>query len=66
MKYYVKIEKEGNLYVASVPDLNNTSTYGDSIEEALLNAQDAAELYVEDVWELPENKYISDYFVVIS
>ena len=66
MKYYVNLEKEDDLYVVTIPDLNGTSTYGNSIELALLNAKDAAELYLEADLEFPENKYCSDYFIEVS
>lgn len=66
MKYYVNIEKEGSRYVSSIPDMEYTSSYGDSIEDALLSIKDAAVLYLEDLEAFPESNYVSEYFIEIS
>jgi antitoxin HicB len=42
-------EAEGGGYSVSVPALPGCFTQGDSIEEALDNAQDAIKLYLEDL-----------------
>lgn len=47
MQLSVVIEKEDKFYVARIPDLGIT-TQGKSFEEAMKNAKEAAELYLED------------------
>ena len=47
MQLSVIVEKEGKFYVARVPDIGVT-TQGKSFEEAVKNAKEAAELYMED------------------
>lgn len=54
MKYIAFIHKEDDSYVAAVPDLNYTSSFGDTFEEAVDNIKEAAELYCEDEEELPK------------
>ena len=54
MKYIAYINKEDDSYVAAVPDLNYTSSFGDTFEEAVDNIKEAAELYCEDLKELPK------------
>ncbi|NOR44286.1 MAG: helix-turn-helix domain-containing protein [Candidatus Delongbacteria bacterium] len=41
MFYYAKIEKEDGTYVVSFPDLPNINTFGETIDEALINAEEA-------------------------
>ena len=49
MKYTVILEKEADGgFVASVPVLPGCISQGDTREEALANAREAAELYVTD------------------
>ena len=54
MKYIAFIHKEDDSYVAAVPDLNYTSSFGDTFEEAVDNIKEACELYCEDLKELPK------------
>jgi predicted RNase H-like HicB family nuclease len=54
MEYIAFIRKENDDYVATVPDLNYTSSYGSSFEEAVHNIKEAAELYCEDIAYLPK------------
>lgn len=60
MKYIALLHKEGTQWVATVPDLNNTSSYGDTIEEAAKNTQGACELYMEDILDKPKQSTIDD------
>lgn len=49
MRYAVVLERESDGgFVVSVPALPGCVSQGDTREEALANAKEAAELYVED------------------
>lgn len=49
MKYTVILEREADGgFIATVPGLPGCVTQGDTREEALANAHEAAELYVKD------------------
>lgn len=56
--YNVIFEKEGDVYVATVPALNYSSTYGESLEEARTMVKEMIQVYLEslkeDGLELPE------------
>ena len=56
--YNVIFEKEGDVYVATVPALNYSSTFGESLEEARAMVKEMIQLYLEslqeDGLELPE------------
>ena len=54
MKYICLIHKENKQYVATIPDLNNVSTFGDTFEEVIHNIKEASELYCEDLKTLPK------------
>jgi len=54
MQYIAFIYKESNDFIAIVPDLNYTSSYGNSFEEAYKNIKEAAKLYAEDLKKLPK------------
>ena len=54
MKYIAFIHTEDDSYVAAVPDLNYTSSFGDTFEEAVDNIIEASELYCEDLDQLPK------------
>ena len=41
------IHKEDNLYVAECPEIG-TASQGETIEEAVINLQEATELYLEE------------------
>ncbi|MFN2359133.1 MAG: type II toxin-antitoxin system HicB family antitoxin, partial [Desulfotignum sp.] len=41
LTYPAHIVKDDDIYLVSFPDLENVSTYGSSIEEALANAEEA-------------------------
>jgi len=60
MKYIVECEKEGNEFVAVIPDLNYTSTYGKDEKEVLENIKEAALLYLEGLEEFPSTGFISN------
>ncbi len=54
MEYIAFINKENDSYVAVVPDLNFTSSYGKTFKKAVLNIIEACELYCEDLKVLPK------------
>lgn len=54
MEYIAFIHKEDDSYVAVVPDLNSTSSYGKDFEEAVQNIKEASELFCSDLETLPE------------
>jgi antitoxin HicB len=41
MKYYAEISKSEGYYVVSFPDFKNINTYGETMEEAIQNAEEA-------------------------
>lgn len=54
MEYIAFINKENDSYVAVVPDLNFTSSYGRTFKEAVSHIIEACELYCEDLKVLPK------------
>jgi predicted RNase H-like HicB family nuclease len=54
MRYIAFIYKEKDDFIAVVPDLNYTSSFGSSFEEAYNNIKEAAKLYAEDLKKLPK------------
>ena len=60
MTYTVTIHQEQEQYVAIAPDLGYTSSYGDSIEEALAQLTQACELYTEDLTEFPKARTLAE------
>ena len=54
MEYIAFIHKEDDSYVAIVPDLNFTSSYGATFKEAVHNIIEGSELYCEDLKTLPK------------
>ena len=54
MEYIAFIHKEDDAYVATVPDLNYTSSFGDNFSHAVRNIIEASELYCEDLDILPK------------
>ena len=54
MEYIAFIHKEKDNYIAVVPDLNFTSSYGKTFKEAVHNIKEASELYCEDLKSLPK------------
>lgn len=53
MEYIAFIHKEDDSYVAIVPDLEYTSSFGSTFTEAVHNIVEACELYAEDEEALP-------------
>ena len=53
MEYIAFIHKEDDNYVAIVPDLGYTSSFGSTFTEAVHNIVEACELYAEDEEVLP-------------
>lgn len=47
--YNVIFEKEGDLFVATVPALNYSSTYGESLEEARAMVKEMIQVYLESL-----------------
>ncbi len=45
--YTVIFEKEGNAYTATVPALDYSSTYGETLEEARVMVKEMIQLYLE-------------------
>ena len=68
MQYTYKIllhkEPEGG-YTVSVPALPGCITYGDNIDEAMMMAKDAVELYIEELQsggeEIPDDRDTLEY-----
>lgn len=54
MEYIAFIHKEDDEYVAVVPDLNFTSSYGDTFIDTVHYIIEASELYCEDLKTLPK------------
>ena len=54
MEYIAFIHQEGSDWVATVPDLNYTSSYGESFTDTVHNIIEASELYCEDLNVLPK------------
>ena len=70
MKYTVILEPddEGNGFTVEVPALPGCITEGDTIEDAMANAKEAIELFIETLKDLgkpiPEDVPVSDIRVV--
>lgn len=60
MEYIALIHKEENDWVAIVPDLNYTSSYGNSFVETVHNIIEACELYCEDLKVLPKARSLEE------
>jgi predicted RNase H-like HicB family nuclease len=60
MKYIAFIHKENNDYVAVIPDLNFTSSYGDTFAQVIDSIVEAGELYCEDLDTLPKPSIYED------
>lgn len=67
MRYPVKLQKDGEGYFVSFPDIPEALTQGDTREEALDMARDALvtafEFYFEDNQKIPSPSDITDDFV---
>ncbi|MDM5272062.1 type II toxin-antitoxin system HicB family antitoxin [Sulfurovum sp. zt1-1] len=60
MEYIALIHKEDGSYVASVPDLNYTSSFGETFKDAVHKITEAAELYCEDLEKLPAARSLEE------
>ncbi len=60
MTYTVTLHQEQEQFVAIAPDLGYTSSYGDSIEETLVQLTQACALYIEDLTELPKARTLEE------
>lgn len=47
--YNVIFEKEGDLFVATVPALNYSSTYGETLDEARAMVKEMIQVYLESL-----------------
>ena len=71
MHYYAKIQKSEGTYLVSFPDIENVNTYGETIEEALYNAEEALNGTLEADFErgfsLPEpREFKSNHYYKIT
>lgn len=68
-RFILRKEPEGG-YTVIVPSLPGCITYGDTLEEALKNAKEAIELYIESLKEhgedVPTDKETLEYSLVIE
>lgn len=60
MEYIAFIHKENDNFVATVPDLNNTSSFGETFAESVHMIIEACELYCEDIDILPKASTYED------
>lgn len=60
MQYIAFMHKEDNDYVAVVPDLGFTSSYGETFAKAVEMIKEAAELYCEDLKTLPKSSTLEE------
>jgi predicted RNase H-like HicB family nuclease len=60
MEYIAFMHKEDNDYVAVVPDLNFTSSYGETFAKAIEMIKEASELYCEDLKTLPKSSTLEE------
>jgi predicted RNase H-like HicB family nuclease len=49
MRYTVLVTREGDAYIVDVPALPGCHTYGNTKGEALANAREGIELYIEEL-----------------
>ncbi len=67
LQYDAVFEKEADSgYSVWIPDLPGCASQGDSLEEAIVNIKEAAELYLEDADtdKIDEGKIHKDRFIV--
>lgn len=60
MQYIAFMHKEDDDYVAVVPDLGFTSSYGKTFAKAVEMIKEAAELYCEDLKTLPKSSTLEE------
>ena len=70
MFYYAKIQKEDDAYIVTFPDLPNINTFGDNLDEAIKNAEDALNGSLESDFErgfkfIKPAKYKGDEYIKI-
>jgi antitoxin HicB len=60
IKYQAKIYKDGSLYPVEFPDLPGCFTFGETLDEAKVNAREAMSLFLEEArdpkWAVPVAK----------
>jgi antitoxin HicB len=68
-KVLLKPEPEGG-FTVNVPALPGCITYGETLEEAKINAQEAIELYIESLKEhgedIPTDVDVLEYYLQLS
>ncbi|MBM3701215.1 MAG: type II toxin-antitoxin system HicB family antitoxin [Actinobacteria bacterium] len=68
-KILLKKEPEGG-YTVSVPSLPGCITYGETIDESIINAKEAIELYIESLKshgeDIPTEENILEYTLTVS
>ncbi len=68
-KILLKKEPEGG-YTVLVPSLPGCITYGETIDESIINAKEAIELYIESLKshgeEIPTEENILEYTLTVS
>ena len=56
---------EDNCYIANIPSLSYCTTYGDTVEEAMINIKEAAEGVIETMmehgWPIPDDSSTIEY-----
>jgi len=68
-KILLKKEPEGG-YTVFVPSLPGCTTYGETIDESIINAKEAIELYIESLKshgeDIPTEENILEYTLTVS
>jgi len=61
----INYSNEDNCYIANIPTLSYCTTYGDTVEEAMINIKEAAEGVVETMiangWPIPDDSNTIEY-----
>ncbi|GMV93790.1 MAG: hypothetical protein AMXMBFR82_35680 [Candidatus Hydrogenedentota bacterium] len=65
-KVNVVIERDDHGYFAYCPDLPGCHTQGDTFEEALANAREAAQLYLETLDVEERSAYLSKEVITVA
>jgi predicted RNase H-like HicB family nuclease len=68
-KILLKMEPEGG-YTVFVPSLPGCITYGETIDESIINAKEAIELYIESLKshgeDIPTEENVLEYTLTVS
>ncbi len=60
MEYVTLLRKENGVYTATVPDLNYTSSFGETFNKAVHNIIEASELYCDELETLPKARELEE------